>query len=318
MELKILSLIFFTTILNAQIVLKRDTSFTINSAYEKIKNDFSFAKPADYNEDVIIKKNIKYFVEDKRSLHLDLFFPKNVNKKLPCIMIIHGGGWRSGHKEMEWALASNLASQNFITATIEYRLSTEALYPKAIFDIKNAILWIKENSYKYNIDTNKIFLMGQSAGGQLAALTGVTTGIKKFEPPSKKYSSKVCAIIDIDGVLDMTTPSESGKDTIPSKPSAAKMWLGATFKDKPELWKEASPLTYIDKNTPPMLFINSSIPRFHAGRDEAIDILKRHNIYFEIHTLENTPHTFWLFNPWQKEVVNIITKFVNKILCSQK
>lgn len=294
----------------------RDTSFTINSAYEKIKNEFPIAKPATVNKGITIKNNIIYYQEGERKLHLDLFIPESLNKKMPCIIIIHGGGWRSGHKEMEWVIASNIASKNFVTATIEYRLSTEALYPTAVLDIKNAILWIKKNSEKFSIDSNKIILMGQSAGGQLAALAGVTSGIKKFEPALLKNTTKVFAIIDIDGVLDMTTPTESGKDTIPSKPSAAKMWLGFSYKEKPELWKEASPLTYISKNTPPMLFINSSIPRFHAGRDEAIEMLKRYNIYYEVHTLENTPHTFWLFDPWQEKVVNIIVNFVGKI--SQK
>ncbi|MEG8946173.1 alpha/beta hydrolase [Rosettibacter firmus] len=313
MKIKVLFMFLLPALIYSQDNIIRDTSFTINSAYEKIKEEFPFAKPATVNKEITIKSNIIYYQEGKRNLHLDLFFPESLNKKMPCIIIIHGGGWRSGHKEMEWAIASNIASKNFVTATIEYRLSTEALYPAAVLDIKNAILWIKENSEKFNIDTNKIILMGQSAGGQLAALAGVTCGIKKFEPVSKKHSTKIMAIIDIDGVLDMTTPSESGKDTIPSKPSAAKMWLGFTYKEKPEIWKEASPLTYISKNTPPMLFINSSIPRFHAGRDEAIEILKQYNIYSEVHTLENTPHTFWLFNPWQEKVINIIVSFVNKI-----
>ncbi|MCX7798565.1 MAG: alpha/beta hydrolase [Melioribacter sp.] len=312
---KVLIMFFLMlSICYSQVKVLRDTSFTLNSAYQKVKNDYPSVKLAKINRNVIIKKNIVYYRENKRKLHLDLFLPASKEKKLPCVIIIHGGGWRSGHKEMEWALASNLASKNFVTATIEYRLSTEALYPTSVFDIKNAILFFKQNALKYNIDTNKIILMGQSAGGQLAALAGVTYGIKKFEPNLKKYSTKVCAIIDIDGVLDMTTPSESGKDTIPTKPSAAKMWLGFTYREKPELWIEASPLTYINKNTPPMLFINSSIPRFHAGRDEAIEIMKKYNIYYEVHTLENTPHTFWLFEPWQTEVINITVNFLSKVL----
>lgn len=309
----IIILIFIPYSIFSQSQIIRDTSFTLHSAYEKIKEDFPYAKPAAINKNVIIKKNLVYYKQGNRKLYLDLFLPKTNKKNLACIIIIHGGGWRSGHKEMEWALASNIASINFVTATIEYRLSTEALFPASVLDIKHAILFLKENSKKYNIDTNKIVLMGQSAGGQLAALVGATSE-KKYEPSNKKFSTKVKAIIDIDGVLDMTTPSESGKDTIPTKPSAAKMWLGYTYKENPKLWLEASPLTYIGKDTPPMLFINSSIPRFHAGRDEAIEIMKKHNIYFEVHTIENTPHTFWLFHPWQKEVVSIIVNFLNHVL----
>lgn len=293
--------------------VKRDTSFTIHSAYEKIKNDYSFAKPAEINQSVLQIKNLVYYRDGKCSLHLDLFLldAKPKNKKLPCILIIHGGGWRSGHKEMEWPIASRLAAKGFITSTVEYRLSTEALYPTAVLDVKRAIKFLKLNSEKYNIDTNKIVLMGQSAGGQLAALVGVTNKIEKL---NIGFNVKVNAIIDIDGVLDITTPSESGKDTVPSKPSAAKQWLGYTYKEKPEIWIEASPLTYIGKDTPPILFINSSIPRFHAGRDEAIEILNKYNIYSEVHTIENTPHTFWLFHPWQDLVIEYVTNFLSKVL----
>ncbi|MDH7604574.1 MAG: alpha/beta hydrolase, partial [Melioribacter sp.] len=183
-----LLLFLLYSIPNAQNKVNQDTSFTIYSAYEKLKNDYPFVKPAKVNENVVSIKNIVYYKEGKRKLQLDLFMPRIIDNKLPCIIIIHGGGWRSGHKEMEWPIASELASKNFITATVEYRLSTEALFPTSVYDIKQAILFLKENSKKYNIDTNKIVLMGQSAGGQLAALVGATSE-KKYEPSNKKFSS---------------------------------------------------------------------------------------------------------------------------------
>jgi pectinesterase len=63
-----------------------------------------------------------------------------------------------------------------------------------------------------------------------------------------------------------------------------------------------------------MLLINSSIPRFHAGRVEAIAIMEKHGIYSEVHTFENTPHTFWLFDPWQDKVVDVVVAFLLKVL----
>ncbi|MGK9368471.1 alpha/beta hydrolase fold domain-containing protein [Melioribacter sp. Ez-97] len=293
--------------------VNRDTSFTIRSAYEKVRKDYPFVKPAEIDsQGVKIFKDIVYYTDGERKLKLDLFMPESADAKLPLIVIVHGGGWRSGHKEMEHPIASRLSGKNYITATVEYRLSTEALYPAAILDVKRAICQLKKNPEIYKIDTTKIVVMGMSAGGQIAAMAELTDGVEKFSVDG--CSINAAAIIDIDGVFDMTTPSESGKDTIPSKPSAAKQWLGFTYRDKPDLWVEASPLRYVDSTSPPMLFINSSLPRFHAGRDEAIDILNEHGIYSEVHTIENTPHPFWLFHPWQERVVDWIDGFLKKTL----
>jgi len=294
----------------------RDTSFTLYSATLKVKKDYPSISPVDRKIplNVEVKKNLVYSIIGKRRLHADLFTPKTKSKNpAAAVIIIHGGGWRSGDKSMEHHIAINLASNGFAAMTIEYQLSTEALYPAAVLNINSAIAWLKSNAEKFNINRDKIVLLGTSAGGHLAALAGVTSGIKKFEPVGINTNSKVAAIIDIDGVLDMTTPEESGKDTISSKPSAAKQWLGFTFKDRPEIWQEASPINYISKSTPPMLFINSSLPRFHAGRDSVISMMKKWNTYSEVHTLANTPHPFWLFHPWFDEAFGYIVRFLKNI-----
>jgi pectinesterase len=77
---------------------------------------------------------------------------------------------------------------------------------------------------------------------------------------------------------------------------------------------EASPITHVNRQTPPTLFINSDLPRFHAGRDEFIGILNQNNIYSEIHSIEYTPHPFWLFHPWFDETWPLVTLFLNKVL----
>ena len=184
---------------------------------------------------------------------------------------------------------------------LEYRLSPEAKYPAAVQDIKSAIKWLKKNASRYNADSSEVTLLGCSSGGHLASLCGVTSNIQKFETDYLlDISSKVNAVIDIDGILDFTHPAESGKDTSELYPSVGKLWLGESFKTNPEIWIEASPLTYISENSPEFLFINSSLDRFHAGRDSAVVIFEKYAINFRIKTLPGTPHTFWLFEPWFK------------------
>lgn len=297
----------------------RDTSYTINSTNLKILKKYPDVIPVEKSipENLSTRFNLIYSDEGGRPLHLDLFAPKNKMKGgYAAVLFIHGGGWRSGDRTMDHQMAAKLASLGYVTAAVEYKLSTEALYPEAILNIKAAVKWLKENAKEYNINKNKIVLMGSSAGGQIAALAGVTAGLSRFENNinNKVENTKVEAIIDVDGVFDMTTPEESGKDTIDSKPSAVKQWLGVKYKDNPELWVEASPLSYINKNTPPVLFINSSQPRFHAGRDQAIEKMNKLKIYSEVHTIAGSPHGFWFYHPWFDELIEHTHKFLKKVL----
>lgn len=304
-------------------IIPRDTSFTPYMAWVQIKNSFPEAKIVKPNlpKGIVSQNNVVYTILQntpygKRYLHLDLFRPSESRKgPLPALILIHGGGWRSGNKLMQVPIAQQIALRGYVTASVEYRLSPEALYPAAIYDIKAAIRFLRANAKKYNIDPKKIAITGSSAGGQLAALIGMTNGLQKFEGDegNNLVSSKVQAIIDMDGILDFTDPNESAKDDDPLKPSAGAYWFGASFKQVPEKWIEASPLIYAGKNTPPILFLNSSLPRFHAGRDSVITILNKYGIYSELHTIPGTPHPFWLFHPWFRPTVEYMVTFLDKI-----
>jgi acetyl esterase/lipase len=298
---------------------QRDTSFTVSSTAIKVLKQYPQTKVVEsiLPKGVTVQENMVYARDGGRELHLDLFKPAKKSKNgSPGVLLIHGGGWRSGYRQMEWPMAQHLAAQGYVTATVEYRLSTEALYPTGIHDLKASIRWMRANAAKYNIDPKKIAVYGCSAGGELAAFLGTTGDMKKFEGRlgDLRQSSRVQAVVDIDGVLDFTDPAESGKDTIPDKPSAGKAWFGASFKEKPDLWREASPINYVNEKTSPILFVNSSLPRFHAGRDEAIAKLSKLGIYTEVHTIPGTPHPFWLFHPWFDEAFGYIVTFLDKTL----
>ena len=329
MKLNSLGILLFCLIsqcVNAQLVtiqgIPRDTSFTPYSAWVGIKAKFPDAKIVipQLPEDLTAENDVVYATLPntplgKRDLHLDLFRPKKAGK-YPALILIHGGGWRSGNKRMQVPMAQLIAAHGYVTACVEYRLSPEALYPAGVYDIKAAIRFLRANAKKYNIDPDRIAITGSSAGGQLSALIGATGEVKKFEggEGNNTISSKVQAVIDMDGILDFTDPNESAKDSDPAKRSAGAYWFGATFKEAPEKWIEASAMTYVGKNTPPMLFVNSALPRFHAGRDSVITILKKNGIYTEVHTIEGTPHPFWLFHPWFEPTVQYMVAFLDKIL----
>ena len=295
-----------------------DSSFSVASAFQKITKQFPNARPVlPFVSDKILSEwNVVYRSVGERHLRLDLFYPKNpISHLKPAVVLIHGGGWRSGNKSHLVPLAQKLAENGFVAATVEYRLSIEAEYPAAIYDLKEAVKWLKANAPKYNINKDQIAVLGCSSGATLATFLGVTGGQQKFEGESEfpNQNTIVYAIVNIDGILDFTDPAESGKDNNPDKPSAGALWFGGTYKQIPEKWIEASPINYVGKNTPPTLFVNSALPRFHAGRDSMVAILSDNNIYSEIYTIPNTPHPFWLFFPWFDLTVDYTVAFLNKV-----
>lgn len=302
-------LFWISTAIQAQNEYIIDTTYTIKSVFNKeIKNYpfISIVQPKHY-PNVKEEKEIVYSKINERELHLDAYY-NTASAKKPAIVILHGGGWKSGNKSQMETFAQEMASKGFSCFTIEYRLSPEAKYPAAIFDVKKAIRYIKINANRFNVDATKIAVLGCSSGGQMAALIGTTNNNSLFENKdnNNKISSTVQAIIDIDGILAFKHPeSQEG--------AVAGLWLGGSYEEKPEIWKQASTLTYTDKNTPPTLFINSSIDRFHAGRDDMIAILNRYEIYNEVKTIEKSPHSFWFINPWYDKTITYTTQFLDTI-----
>ena len=300
---------------------KIDTSYNNNVAYRSVVKTWPNAKTVSefHSSSFSEKRNIIYCNlrsgSGERKLLLDAFCPKRKTKiKRTAIIIIHGGGWRSGNRTQHYPLAQHLAHLGYACFTPEYRLSTEALYPAAIFDLKSAIRWVRKNAKKYNIDTAKITVLGFSAGGELAAFMGATNENVGFEGTEDhlNYSSKVNAVVDIDGTLSFVHPESSEGDDS-KKTSAGTYWFGYSKKENSELWTQASPLTHAGKLTPPTLFINSSVDRMHAGRDDYIKILTGYNIYTEVQRFENSPHHFCLMDPWFEPTVKYTDEFLKKI-----
>ena len=233
----------------AGITGKRDTSYNIQSAYEGTIKTNPEAKNVDeiHPESITEEKNIVYCSSANRKFLLDAFYPKQkIKLKRVAIIIIHGGGWRSGNRRAHYPLAQRLADLGYVCFTPEYSLSTEALYPASVYDIKSVIRWVRKNAAKYNIDTEKIVVAGHSAGGELAAMMGATNNNPSFEGTgcNLNFKSNVNAVIDLDGLLAFIH-TESGEGDDSKRISAATNWFGFSKTQNPELWKQGSPLTHI-------------------------------------------------------------------------
>ncbi|KDN55863.1 alpha/beta hydrolase [Flavobacterium seoulense] len=295
----------------------RDTSYSTQSAFKydvkthpsiKIVPEFQFPSVKE-------KRNITYCQVGKRKLNLDAFYNiEKTNSKKTAIIIIHGGGWRTGSREQHYPMAQKLASLGYICFTPEYRLSTEALFPAAIYDIKAVIRWVRKNAAIYNFDANKIAVLGFSAGGEMASFMGTTGNMPLFEGTYCHLDAKSNpnAVVDIDGTLSFVHPD--GREGDDSKSiSAGTYWFGYSKAENPKLWEAASPLSYVSAQTPPTLFINSAVPWMHAGREDYIKVLDKNGIYSEVKEFEGAPHSFCLYEPWFSPTIEYINNFLTKV-----
>jgi pectinesterase len=314
-------LLFFITAcaLRAQsyagITHRQDTSYTNFSAYRDTKKshpEIQLVTPD--STGVVIKRDIVYGSTGYRNLQLDMFSPAQQPANHIAIIMIHGGGWRTGNRQQHDAMMMELTHRGYTCFTPEYRLSTEALFPAAVYDLKAAIRYIKKNARHFSIDTTKIVCAGFSAGGELAAFIGATGNMPLFEGTvgNQVGSTNVQAVVDIDGILSFVHP-ESGEGDDSKRTSAATYWFGYPKKGYEKLWEAASTLSYVDGYTPATLFINSSVDRMHAGRDDYRERLKAFGTYTAVASFKDAPHSFCLFDPWFQPTVNYIDQFIKKI-----
>lgn len=275
--------------------------YTAQTTYDKLIKQYPFIRLPDRSLPAGVKRidSVTYVSYGKRSLQLDLYLPSV--RPAAAIVFVHGGGWRSGTRDEFGPMATRLAQRGYASAAISYRLSTEAQYPAAVNDVKAAVRWLRANAERYGIDPSRIALAGGSAGGQLASLAGMTGD----------EASSVQAIINIDGLSDFTSPEALHHEDDPAKqPSAAGQWLGGRHADKADVWRDASPLTHAGCDTPPILFIGSAQKRFGVGREALIEKLRFYGIRSSIVDLPATPHSFWLFDPWEGPTVDAIASFL--------
>lgn len=145
-------------------------------------------------ENVIVKTDVAYGTAGGQSLLADLYLPKQRSKPTPAIIFIHGGGWVVGDKRQVWPVYLDFVKEGFAVLSIDYRL--KAPYPAAVEDCQRAVRWLRSRAQEYNIDPEKFGAIGQSAGGHLASLLGLTEAGGANGDPLERYSSQVQAVVN--------------------------------------------------------------------------------------------------------------------------
>lgn len=201
--------------------------------------------------------DVEYARVGGQSLTLDLIRPKGVPKS-PLIVWVHGGAWRAGSKKDVPIRA--LVDQGYAIASVDYRLSTQARFPAQVFDIKAAIRFLRAHNAEWGLPTRKIAIAGDSAGGHLALLVGVSNGNSELEGDvglDRNQSSSVQGILSFYGASNLKTIlQQSTPHGLSVRIPALELLLGNLPTNAPALTELASPVFHIDRNDPPLLLLH--------------------------------------------------------------
>ena len=216
---------------------------------------------------VVVERDLVYGTGGPVQLKLDLARPAE-GGPYPGIVCIHGGAWRFGSRgflnmKAPWlgnqSALEYLAARGFVVVTISYRLVPTTDFDGQLADCKAAVRWLRANAAKYRVDPDHITSCGYSAGGHLACLLGVTTPADGLEGAggNPRQSSQVQAVIDLFGPTDLTTWAWN-RDT---EDGVFVPLIGARLKDRPDLYRRASPITYLraGRTYPPFLIMHGTV-----------------------------------------------------------
>lgn len=212
----------------------------------------------------VLKGNIAYNNDTLQKHLLDIYLPANVKGKIPLVIFIHGGGWLSNDKYADMGYMkktiAEIVAAGYALASIDYRFSTQAVFPAQIQDCNRAVSFLYDNADKYGFDKNRFAVMGFSAGGHLASLLGLSNNnhVANFYMAGSSQSFRIKAVVDFYGPAELILFPGADNEKSPEG-----LLIGAAPLTRPDLAKAASPVTYVDKNDPPFLII-------HGEKDELV------------------------------------------------
>lgn len=212
--------------------------------------------PFDNTSAYVDVKDVVYVEQSPHPRHkLDLYVPLGTGP-FPLAIWVHGGSWKAGDKGRDAERWRWLASRGYVVASINYRYSSDALFPAQIHDLKAAVRWLRANAPKYSIAADKIAVIGYSAGGHLASLLATSTGVAALEDLAMGNSATPS---DVQAVVAFAPPTDflqmpADKTCRPTGVAEASesLLIGCPIHDCPEQTQQANPIRYIDGDEPPM------------------------------------------------------------------
>lgn len=212
-------------------------------------------KPPILPDSIEVQRDVEYGKGGERPLKMHILRPKKLPAEpMPVLVWIHGGGWRGGDKNGGLGKLAPYAERGYFCATIEYRLSKEAVFPAQIEDCKCAIRFLRAKAKDFHLDPARIGVWGSSAGGHLVALLGTSGHVKELEGKGgwQEFSSRVQAVCDFCGPSDLVIIVDKSKGA----KGAVETLLGGSPAELKEKAALASPVTHVTRQAPPFLIVH--------------------------------------------------------------
>ena len=231
--------------------------------------------------------NLTYLVASNYEAKLDVYKRRDATAPQPTLIFIHGGGWVGGTKEQSVMSIMPWLEMGWNVVNVEYRLARVALAPAAVEDCLCALRWVTAQAKTYNIDTSRLVVSGESAGGHLSLTTGLipeSAGLDRECPGAPL--PKVAAIVDWYGITDVVDLLDG-----PNRKTYAVAWL-SSMPDREEIARRVSPLTYVRSGLPPVIAIQGDadpvVPYQHSVR--LMEALEKVDVPHQLVTIPGGKH----------------------------
>lgn len=257
------------------------------------------------------RKDLVYGEVAGTALKLDFYPAEKGEGARPALVMIHGGGWRAGSKDVYAGVAPRFTREGIAVFSVGYRLAPAHRYPAQVDDVQRAVRWIRAKASEFGIDPARIGAMGHSAGGHLAQMLGVRETRDNSDPALASYSSRVQCVVNVFGPTDLTNPH------LPATTgSILAGFIGKTRDEAPELYRDASPLTFVDRNSAPTLFCHGTedplVPLSQSVL--CMEALRRAGVEANIVVVEGAGHGWRDDSPGGAQVNEAILAFLKKHL----
>lgn len=256
-----------------------------------------------------------YATVDSRALQLDAYLPTDAHAPIPAVVVVHGGSWnarvRSDFPRWDWWLVD----EGYAVFDVDYRLAPQPNWQTATGDVKCAVGWVKANAQRFNVNPERVALLGRSAGAHLALLAAYTTDVPELPPSCAVADARVQAVVSFYGVTDLAYDYEyPANQRVIDGPETLRRLTGGTPESAPEIYQLASPTMHVNERTPPTLLIHGGLDQLVRPKNAELlqTKLEAARVPFDVLRLPYAQHGFdYNFNGWGSQLAQpLILRFL--------